>query len=97
MTRLQIQSDTKESALDLIRSAITAEVSRLEFGLKATERHIRLFEQRYRVSSDVFLRDFSAEDLTDGDREYVAWAGELRLRERITSALETLQGIQYAA
>lgn len=97
MTRLQIQSDTQESAIDLIRSAIAAEVSRLEFGLKATERHIHLFEERYRVSSDVFLRDFAAEDLSDGDREYVAWAGELQLRVRIVSALETLQGIQYAA
>ena len=38
MTRLQIQSDFQESALDIIRSAIDAETSRLEFGLKNTER-----------------------------------------------------------
>lgn len=97
MIRLQIQSDVQESALDIIRSAIAAETSRLEFGLKNTERHIRVFEERYCVTSEAFLRDFTAEDLADGDREYVCWAGELKLRERIAAQLETIKGIQYAA
>lgn len=94
--RLQIQSDAQESAVDLIRSAITAETNRLELGLKTTERHIHSFEKRYHVTSEVFLKDFAAEDLADGDREYVCWAGELKLRERISLQLETLRGIQYA-
>ena len=97
MIRVQIQSDTHEPALDFIRSAIAAEVCRLELGLKATERHLRFFEERYHISSEVFLRDFAAEDLVDGDQEYVAWAGEVRLRERIATQLEAMQGIQYAA
>lgn len=71
MIHLHIQSDAQDSALDIIRSAIASETSRLEFGLKATERHIRVFEERYSVTSDTFLRDFAAEDLADGDREYV--------------------------
>jgi len=97
MIRLQIQSDVQESALDIIRSAIAAETSRLEFGLKATDRHLRAFEERYHVTSEAFLRDFVAEDLADGDREYICWAGELKLRERIAAQLETLKSIQYAA
>ncbi len=66
MIRVQIQSDAQESALDIIRSAITAEASRLELGLKTTERHIRAFEERYHVTSETFLRDFASEDLADG-------------------------------
>jgi hypothetical protein len=97
MIRVQIESDAQESALDIIRSAITAEASRLELGLKTTERHIRVFEERYCVTSEIFLRDFASEDLADGDREYVCWAGELMLRERIAAQLKTLEGIQYAA
>ena len=97
MVRLQIQCEATEDALELIRSAIDAEVKRLELGLRATERHIRAFEERYRITSAVFLRDFTAEDLEQGDREYVAWAGELKLRELIAAQLETLKNIQYAA
>lgn len=97
MIRLQIKSDAQESALDIVRSAIAAEASRLELGLKTTERHIRAFEERYHVTSETFLRDFASEDLADGDREYVCWSGELKLRERIAAQLETIKGIQYAA
>jgi hypothetical protein len=97
MINIQIQADTEDNALDLVRSAITAEVNRLELGIRTTERHIHVFEDRYQVTSDVFLRDYFAEDLVDGDQEYVVWAGELNLRDRIASQLNTLKGIQYAA
>ena len=58
---------------------------------------IREFETRYRVASDVFLRDCAAESLAGGDREYVSWAGELKVRDRIVAQLDALKGIQYAA
>jgi len=96
MIRIQIQSETKADALDLIRSAIFAEINRLELGLRTTGRHIRSFEERYQVTSDVLLRYFAAEDLAEGDREYVMWAGELKLRDLIAARLEALKGIQYA-
>ena len=97
MIQLQIQSDSQEVAVDLIRSAIGAEISRMNLGLEATNRHIHVFEERYSVTSEVFLRDFSAENLKGGDQEYVAWAGELKLSERIETQLATLRNIQYAA
>jgi hypothetical protein len=97
MIRLQIQSDSQEAALDLIRSAISAEVSRLELGLEATNRHIRTFEERYGVTSEKFLAEFTAESLEGGDQEYVVWAGELKLYKRISSQLDTLRDVQYAA
>ena len=97
MINIQIQADPEDNALDLVRSAIAAEVNRLELGIRTTERHIHVFEDRYHVTSDVFLRAFFAEGLADGDREYVVWAGELNLRERIASQLKTLKGIHYAA
>ena len=70
MINIQIHSDAQDNALDLVRSAIAAEVNRLELGFRATERHIQVFEDPYNVTSDVFLRDYFAEDLADGDREY---------------------------
>lgn len=97
MINIQIQADPEDNALDLVRSAIAAEVNRLELGIRTTERHIHVFEDRYQVSSDIFLREYSAEDLADGDQEYVVWAGELNLRDLIASQLKTLKGIQYAA
>jgi hypothetical protein len=97
MINIQLQADTEDNALDLVRSAIAAEVNRLELGIRTTERHIHAFEDRYNVTSDIFMRDYAAEDLANGDREYVVWAGELNLRDRIASQLKTLKDIKYAA
>ncbi len=97
MINIQVHADTEDNAIDLVRSAIAAEVSRLELGIRKTERNIHVFEDRYHITSDVFLREYFAENLVGGDREYVIWAGELNLRDRIASQLKTLKGIQYAA
>jgi len=69
MINIKIQSDAEENALDLVRSAIAAEVNRLELGIRTTERRIHVFEDRYSITSDVFLRDLFAEDLAGGDQE----------------------------
>lgn len=94
MINIQIRADVEDTALDLVRSAIAAEINRLEWGIRTTERHIHVFEDRYQVPSDVFLKDLAAEDLAGGDQEYVVLAGELNLRDRIASQLKTLKGIQ---
>ena len=95
MTKLQIQSDTEESAVDIIRVAISAEIKRLEIGLQRTERKIEKFEKEYRVSSEVFKEKFAAEDMKRGDEEYIEWAGELKMREKILMDLKNLKDIEY--
>ena len=97
MIRLQIQSDIKEGVIDIVQAAISAEVKRLEIGLHRTERQIERFEKEYNVSSDIFQKEFAAEDMKKGDHEYIEWAGELKFREKILKDLNNLKGIQYVA
>lgn len=97
MARLKIISDTEESA-DIIRSAISAEIKRLEVGLDSTNKEIEKFEQQYKIPSENFLRNFTAEDLRGGDDdEYIRWAGELKIRDRILEDLKRLKDIEYGA
>lgn len=97
MTILQIKSDMDSSAMDIIKSAIQAELKRLEIGLEKTERQIAMFEKEYKISSETFLKKFTAEDMKSGDTEYISWAGELKIREKIISDINRLKDIQYAA
>ena len=97
MIRLQVQSDIQDNALDIVKAAITAEIKRLEIGLHRTEQQITAHENRYAVTSDTFRKEFAAENLNEGDREYVEWAGELKLRERIVADLQKLRAIEYVA
>lgn len=95
MTTVQIKSDSDSDTMDIIKTAIDAELKRLELGLQKTERQIAKFEDEYKISSETFLRQFTAEDMKNGDPEYIAWAGELKIRERILKDINRLKEIQY--
>ncbi|MBM4053869.1 MAG: hypothetical protein FJ264_04175 [Planctomycetes bacterium] len=97
MIKLQIQSDKEDGVVDIIRAAISAEIKRLEIGLSKTNMQIEKFETEYDVSSEVFQKEFSAEDLKKGDREYIEWAGELKIREKVMEDLRKLKEIEYVA
>lgn len=93
MVTLEIKSDT-EDVETIIRSAINAGIKRLEIGLNKTDKEIRKFEDKYKISSDKFIREYSAEDL-EGDDEYISWMGEIKIREKINEELNTLKEIEY--
>lgn len=97
MTKLKIQSEANDSAVEIIKSAIAAETKRLEIGLQKTHRRIKQFEETYKILSEEFLADFAAEDMKSKDIEYVEWAGELKIRDRITADLKRLMEIEYVA
>lgn len=97
MIRLDIQTDIKDGALEIIKTAIAAEIKRLEIGLHKTIRKIETFESKYKVSAAAFSKGFAAEDLEHGDMEYVEWAGELKIRDRIAADLQKLRDIEYVA
>lgn len=97
MVKVKVQSNASDTAVDAIKAAISSEIKRLEIGLRKTGLQIEKFEKKYRFSSIVFQQRFTAEDLKGGDREYVEWLGELKLRERIASELKQLKTITYVA
>lgn len=96
MGKLKIISD-KEDMSDIVKSAISSEIKRQEVGLDKTNKEIKRFEEKYKILSEVFLKKFTAEDLRGGDDEYIRWAGELKIRERILEDLKRLKDIEYVS
>jgi hypothetical protein len=96
MTIIKIESN-QANVPQIVKSAIWTEIKRLEIGLSRTEKEIRRFEDKYRVDSETFLRRYTAEDLSGQDEEYIRWAGELRIRERILEDLGKLKEIEYVS
>jgi hypothetical protein len=94
MIIIEIKSDF-ENAESLIRSAVSSEIKRLEIGLGRTDREIRKFEDKYRISSDTFIQEYTAEDLEGGDDEYVSWMGEIKIRRKIAEELKKLKETEY--
>lgn len=82
--------------LSLVKSAVEGEVTRLELALEIANKHLLFFEKKYNVTSDHFISHFAAEDLDGGDDEYVKWAGEYQLQQRLAQKLAQLREIEYA-
>jgi hypothetical protein len=94
MSNVKIISDREDSA-ELVRTAVMAELKRLELALNKTDKIISKFEEQHNITSDTFLKDASAEDLHGGDEAYVQWSGELQLRRRIIEDIQKLKSIEY--
>lgn len=92
--QMVIQLRDKESARS-IHSAIEAYRDRLQASIARTQRRLAEFEQRYGVSTMHFLQTMTAEDLTEGDMEYVTWAGEAKLLAGLEEELAELEDVHY--
>jgi hypothetical protein len=81
--------------LRLVRSAIENEVTKLKLALQMAAKRLALFEEKYGVTSEYFIAAMTAEDLEGKDDEYVHWAGEHKLMQRLQNKLQKLQEISY--
>jgi len=81
--------------LRLVRSAIESEVAKLELALKMAVKRLAPFEEKYGVTLEYFIATMTAEDLEGKDDEYVHWAGEYQLMQRLQDKLRKLQEISY--
>jgi len=96
MSTIYVEPAQKASeVLSLIQSAIEGEIARLELALKMARERLAPFERKYGVTSEYFISEMAAEDLEGGDDEYVRWAGEYRLMQRLQEKLEQLREISY--
>jgi hypothetical protein len=82
--------------MSLLPSPVEGQIAELELALKLAKTRLEPFEQKYGVTSDYFIAEMTAEDLTGGDDEYVRWAGEYRLRQKLQEKLNALRVDQYA-
>ncbi len=85
----------EEHEAQTVLKAIEAYKLRLQAGLARTRRRLRVFEQRYKVDTNDFLKNMAAEDLEGGDLEYVVWAGEAQLLEGLITELAELEHASY--
>ncbi|MBD2395480.1 hypothetical protein H6G11_14600 [Cyanobacterium aponinum FACHB-4101] len=99
MVKLEIKADNKdiESVKKLVETAINSEIKNLQRSLTKTEKILEEFEVKYKTTSELFLTNYTAEDLQGGDEEYIQWFGEIKIKEKLISSLQKLQNIEYVS
>ena len=94
MASVKIHTEQK-SAKNVLYEAVQAEKRRITYALQLGEKKIQFFEKKYKIPSQVFLHDWTADNLEGKDIEYVEWAGEAKLHARLCERLAILRGIEY--
>lgn len=84
-----------KDVLPLVKDAVKAEIVRLELAIETALKRLASFETKYRVTSAEFIEHMTAEDLEGGDDEYVMWAGEYKLLERLRQKCALLKGLRF--
>jgi len=95
MTTIYMDTQKYSGVQHLIKSAIDGEIARLELALSQAQVRLLHFENKYNIESEQFIATMTAEDLEGRDDEYVQWAGEYRLWQRLQQKLDQLRGIEY--
>lgn len=85
----------REEGVQTVLQALESYKSRLRTGIERTKQRLTVFESRYGADTSRFLQEMSAEDLKGGDLEYVEWAGEAKLLERLGIELLELEDAHY--
>ena len=96
MSTVYINAIHETETRQLIQSAIKREIMRLKLALRTARKRLTPFEKKYGITSEQFILEMAAEDLEGGDDEYIAWAGEYQLMQRLAQKLDRLQGIEYS-
>jgi hypothetical protein len=94
MSEIIINSDHSSSrAFSIVVDALKVEENRLGYALQLGQKKLNKFEEKYGVSSETFLKEWTAEQLAGKDLEYVEWAGEVKLASRIQERLAIIKGL----
>jgi len=94
--KIYIQANQKKDEIfEIVKSAIDEKIIKLELAKQLFDSRLLPFEKKYNITSEYFMTNMAAEDLDGDDVEYVTWAGECKLRQKLDDKLNILKGIQY--
>ena len=97
MAEIVIQTNKPDKAVQVLKETLEMEASRLKYSLNLARKRLKKFEKKYKIPSDRFIMEWTAEDLPGKDMEYVEWAGEYKLFLTINERLIVLRGIKNVA
>ena len=97
MPEIILKTDMPDKAARILIEALETESFRLKYSMRLAKRRLSKFEKKYKVSSEKFIKYWSAEDLEGRDMEYVEWAGEYKLSKRLNERLTALKSIEHVS
>lgn len=93
LQQITIQSESELELKSLLETAILGELRSIQHGINLTRARLEAFEKQYGMTTDEFLRRFTADDLGE-TLEFLDWHGETKMLALLEEKKRTLQGLQ---
>lgn len=97
MPEIILKTEMPDKVASILVEALKTESFRLEYSMKLIKKRLSKFERKYKISSEKFINDWSAEDMEGKDMEYVEWAGEYIHSQRVNERLAALKSIEHVS
>jgi len=94
MLTITMKSDSPREAAGILEEVLEKEALRLRYGMNLARNRLKKFEKKYNISSEIFIKEWAAEDLDGKDMEYVEWAGEYQFYAGLNERLRILESIE---
>jgi hypothetical protein len=94
MTELTLVSQYEGALKPLIQGAISEALRSTEAGIKHGEERVQRFEQKYGMTSTVFLQRYENDDLPE-TLELGEWIGEIKMLQRLKDKSDRLRGVEF--
>lgn len=95
MAEFILRTTKPEKAVTMIEDAIAAKIAQMELSKQRYRKKLEKFEQKYNLTSEEFINNWTAEDLEGKDLEYIEWAGEYKLFLLVEENLNILKSLEY--
>jgi hypothetical protein len=95
MPQLRLLSTSQRDLQPLVQAALQNELRLLEAGIRQTQTRLRLFEERYRMTTAMFIAQYE-DDAFEETLDAIEWIGEYRLLQRLQEKAAILQDIRFA-
>lgn len=95
MAEVILRTTKPEKAVTMIEDAIAAKIAQMELSKQRYRKKLEKFEQKYNLTSEEFINNWTAEDLEGKDLEYIEWAGEYKLFLLVEENLNILKSLEY--
>lgn len=83
----------EETVKKILQDGLEEERKRVEYALNMTMKAIRTFEERFGMSTDIFIEKFRSGEIEENEETFEWWA-ETKLADELKETLQTITTIE---
>jgi hypothetical protein len=95
MAELTLKTASDRPIQPLVEAALNNELRLLDAATNRSEKRLRVFEKKHRMSTQEFVQRYEQDELQE-TLEFAEWIGEYRMLERLKEKTEMLREVHFA-